>query len=183
MGLVNSETLAGISLAVETRFRTALAAEPVEIFDDLIMEIPGRGKTAKIPIGGSLATVNEWVDERTHQALAAWLATKDHKKFEITVDLDEDDIEDDIYDVNMSQINDLAIELRNNRHDEAIALLATNGWSTDYPLWDGAAMFSDAHVFPGSGLAGQSNQNICKLPMRPQTKLQSQKLRLRQSTA
>lgn len=162
--VINKEVIEAVMINLETSFVRALDAAPPTNLSPISMEVGATGKTKRIPMGALLATIKEFVGERVHEHIGAYLESVAVRKFEGTVDVDEDDIEDDELGMYQPTVQSLAEEANLQWEDLVVEAVDTRGWDTDYPLFDGYPLFSASHTWKGGKYTtAQANCGILDL--------------------
>jgi len=111
-------------------------------WEQLAMRVPSSSKQNDYGWMADLPKMREWLGPRTIQGLQAYSYSLTNRKFELTVGVDREHIEDDslgIYEYKFKDMGDSA-----KKHpDELIADLLINGHS--YASYDGQGFFDTAH--------------------------------------
>jgi len=145
--LVNQQVLAGIYKSFRTIFNDAFnSAKP--FWQDLATEVPSTTKEEVYKWLGQMPRMREWLGERVIQNLSAHEWAIKNRDFELTIEVDRNDIEDDsigIYRPLFQQMGQAGA----THPDDLIVELLVNGFSqecydgqyffdTDHPLKDGS---------------------------------------------
>lgn len=116
----------------------------------LAMRVPSSSRTNHYPWLGLAPSLREWIGDRVVKSLGAYEYSLTNRKFESTVSVKRDDIEDDLTGT-LSPIFERMGQMAGLHPDQLIAeAIAAN------PIgYDGVALFSTAH--PTEGASDQSN--------------------------
>lgn len=138
--LITPSSLRDLMVTVDLRFKAAYQA--VTPLHPLIAStMPSGARSNVYPMTAKTAKLREWLGERVMQNLSAYRYTLANRRFEATVEIDRDDIEDDNIGVYNGTIDDIGQQARLWPDDLVFAALLANG--TGY---DGVAMFSNSHA-------------------------------------
>jgi len=147
--IVNAATLSGMNVQIQKDFQAALVARGTKL-DMIAARVPSGTTSNKYPLGGLTGAMREWVGDREAQNIVAYIETVKNLKYEQTLGVPRDDIEDDQVGWITTVVQQMAYEGVAHPWREAITALMTNGFSTDYPTQDGVAFFSATHAWAQS---------------------------------
>ena len=147
--IINQAALQGIYKTFSTIFNQALST--AESMVDLIaMRAPSSGASVDYTWLGNFPMMQEWLGDRVIKDLAAHHYEIRNKKFEATVEVDADHVEDDQVGIYTPMIQELGRSAKVHPDILAFALLAA-GFST--PCYDGQYFFDDDHPVGGSSVS------------------------------
>jgi phage major head subunit gpT-like protein len=142
MGLTDSK-LSSITTGYNVRFRDALTRMTGALnFGQLADEVTSTNKTEVYPIKGRTARMRKWEGERIIRENQVYGYQVTNEKFEDTVAVKIEDMEDDKFGLYDSQMADLGEAAAALPYDQIIYLLKNGGTLLGY---DGVAFFSDSH--------------------------------------
>lgn len=156
--IVNADSLAAIFTSYKAHFARGLAHGPSDL-QQFATEVPSTGKSNKYPLGALTARMREWVGDRHVTNLAAYIETLTNLKFELTVSVPRDDIEDDTWGVYGPSIQAMgesgALEPSRQLHDA----LGSSGaaFATAIAGLDSQPFFDAGHSWPGAYETAQGN--------------------------
>jgi phage major head subunit gpT-like protein len=154
--IINQSNLAGIYKSFSTIFNQAFDAAPSQ--QALVaMETPSSGRSVDYKWLGNFPMMREWLGDRVIKDLSAFHYEITNKKFESTIEVDGDDIEDDQIGVYTPMIQGLAQAAKVHPDILVFALLAAG---FDTLCYDGQYFFDDDHPVgssTGSNLGGGSS--------------------------
>ncbi len=107
MGVVNQQVLDDLNRMFIVGFNEAFEAA-VDLSDQIATRIPVTGSSASLKGLKAFAKQREWVGPRQHKSLTALALTVEPRKYEDTVDVGRDDIEDDTENQFMPAIQGMA---------------------------------------------------------------------------
>lgn len=146
---VNAATLAGIYTNFSTIFNQGLTT--VETMHDLVaMTVPSAGKQVDYKFLGNIPMMREWIGDRQIKNLEAFDYSVKNKKFESTIAVDRDDIDDDQIGVYKPIIQGLFHAAANHPSMLTYALMK-NGFSK--PCFDGQYYFDVDHPVGGESVS------------------------------
>ena len=123
-------------------------------FQDWATRVVSTKDTEKYRWMGSLPTMREWGTGRKVRGVYTESYDVDNLKYEITLEVDRDEIADDQTDQIMMRIRELGTRAAQHK-DYLLSLLLANGASAGYLAYDGKIFFADDHESGESG--AQSN--------------------------
>lgn len=157
--LITQANLDALRTTFDMRFQTAYAEAPEELAQ-LWTEIPSSTKTSRYGWVAQQLRLREWVGPRVAQNLAEHDYSITNKKFEGTVELDRDDVEDD--NLGMFQnvtIPGLAAAVKKHPFVQMFKSLASNSGAGPV-AFDGKNLFANDHpTFAPMGLTQTYDNN------------------------
>lgn len=148
--IINQTTLSGIYRAFSTLFNAAFEGAPSQ-WPLIAMEAPSAGRSVDYKWLGDMPTMREWLGDRMIKDLGAFRYEIVNKPYEVTIEVDRDDIEDDQIGVYNPIIQELGRAARAHPDQLVFALLAA-GFTT--LCFDGQYFFDSDHPV---GTASVSN--------------------------
>lgn len=146
--LVNQATLE----ALLKNFRAIYASaykEYTSMYPELAMVVPSSTLVEDYAWLGRMPKMREWLDERTHQELAVYDWAIKNKDWELTLDVDRNDIEDDRLGIYTPMVQMMAAEAA--RHPDRLFFdLIDNGSAAAALCFDGKSFFDTLHPTPGA---------------------------------
>jgi len=125
-------------------------------WDDLATRIPSTSDHEKYAWLGSLPKMREWGSGRLAQGLSTEHYSVENLKYEATIEVDRDEIDDDQTGQIRLRIGEMA-EAAATHKDYLIEQLLLNGAVSGFNSYDGVTFFNIAHV---SGASGQQSNLI-----------------------
>ena len=151
MRVVSSDFVKSVSKGVQTAFMTGFQHAEVQ-YPKVAMTINSTQKIETYAWLGQVSKPREWIDQRVARALTEFYQTVTNKKYEDTLVVEVDALEDEQY----SQITPRAMsmgEAGRQYIDELIFTVMKDGFTTD--CYDAQCFFDDDHSEGDSGT--QSN--------------------------
>nr|DAL92002.1 MAG TPA: major capsid protein [Caudoviricetes sp.] len=108
---------------------------------------------------GQMPGMREWIGEREIQALAAYDYLIKNKKFEMTLGVPREDIEDDKYGVYTAYFSNMG-EAAALHPDELVFDAMMNGFREK--CYDGLSYFNEAHKVGGETYSNRSNEKLSR---------------------
>lgn len=139
--IINSATLNGIKTSFNVIFNKAFTEAPSQ-YKAIAMDVPSTAAENTYAWLGMTTKFREWVGDRVIQNLETHGYTIRNKKFENTVGVSEDDIEDDNLGVYTPLIQNLGYDAKVHP-DELVFGLLEKG--TDNKCYDGQYFFDTDH--------------------------------------
>jgi phage major head subunit gpT-like protein len=124
----------------------ARAAESQSAYKDLATRIQSRTKEEKYRWIGAAPFPRAWGNGRLVGGLTSEPYNVSDEKYESTMEIDREEIEDDQTGQIRIRIGELAQNSESHK-DYLIALLLINGGTSGYNSYDGVTFFNSAHVF------------------------------------
>ena len=140
--IINQANLQGLYTSFKVLFNNAFA-DAATYHGDVAMTVSAGGKEVSYPWLGNFPGMKEWVGERQIESLVAHEYTIKNKKFESTVEVDRDDIEDDSYGVYTPIIQEMGRSAKAHPDELVFNNLLINGW--DVACYDKKPFFSEEH--------------------------------------
>ena len=154
--LISTATLDALRTTVDQSFWGAYAGTPVW-YDKLTTEVTSSNKSNTYAWAAQQLRMREWIGPRVVQNLSEHSYVLLNKPWEMTVELDRDDIEDDNFGIFTAvTVPGMAEAARKHPDVLAAALLNSN------PVgFDGVTLFNDAHpTFDGAGTTYDNNFTV-----------------------
>lgn len=140
--LITPSTLKALQVTIDLRFKQAYnAVNPIST--RLASTIPSGARGNVYPMHAKLAKLRQWEGERKIVNAKSYRYNLDNEKYELTLEVDRDDIEDDNIGVYSMVIDDMGQQSRLWPDDLVFAAILAGGTETAY---DGAAFFSNSHA-------------------------------------
>ena len=105
--IVNQKVLNNIFLNVKAVFNQR-TEKTKPLYPQISTKVPSTTKTNVYPFLGSFPSLREWVGERVIKSLAAHNFSISNRKFESTISISREDIEDDNIGMVSSMVSDMA---------------------------------------------------------------------------
>ena len=147
MAIINSSTLSSLTTAYSAAFNKAFSAAG-RAADPLAMVVPSSTKVQDYSWLGHFPRLREWIGDRTVDSIKQQNYTLTNKKFESTVGVPRDAIEDDQYGVYSTMIAELGVSAKLHM-DELVFGALKLGDSTE--CYDGQNFFDTDHPVGRSG--------------------------------
>lgn len=141
---INAHNLGILTTAVNTRFKTAFNATAKDKYNEIALTVPMSTGVINYPFLEQLGGMREWIDDRKVKKIAANKLVVSARKFEETVAIERDAIEDDTYGMYMPIIDNLGVQAANLRGD-LIEEVLTNASSAKWV--DGASFFGTSRKY------------------------------------
>jgi phage major head subunit gpT-like protein len=139
--LVSNAALQSIFTGYKTLFQKAFAGVAPQ-WSRVATAVPSNTKKETYAWLGVMPRLKEWIGDRAVQKLMAHDYTITNKKFELTVEVGRDDIEDDSYGVYAPLISELGSAAASHPDELVFGLL---GRGFNEKCYDGQPFFSAAH--------------------------------------
>jgi len=147
--IINQANLSGIYKTFSTIFNQAFDAAPSQ--RGLIsMEVPSTGRSMDYKWLGDFPMMREWLGDRVIKDLSAFKYVIDNKNYEVTIEVDRNDIEDDQIGLYTPMIQGVA-QAAKLHADEVVFRLLAAGFSTE--CYDGQYFFDTDHEVAGSSVS------------------------------
>ncbi|MGD8388947.1 MAG: Mu-like prophage major head subunit gpT family protein [Desulfobacteraceae bacterium] len=147
--IINQANLAGIYRSFSTIFNEAFEGAP-SMQGQVAMEAPSTGKSVDYKWLGDFPMMKEWFGDRVIKDLSAFHYEIINKRYEATVEVDRDDIEDDQIGVYTPMLQGLGQSAKQHPDILVFALLKA-GFET--PCYDGQYFFDDDHSVGGESVS------------------------------
>ena len=142
-----------LTKGIRAEFNKSLITGPGARYDGNFTRVPSTGKSETYGWIGQVPTLREWLGEKHLKSLEDHEYTITNKKWEATLEVDEDEIEDDQIGIIKPRIQDLALRAR-QFPSRLVSDLVING--TTGLAYDGSAFFADRstndNLLAGSGV-------------------------------
>lgn len=153
MGVITREVLQGLETNINVTWQKRFKdAQNAEIWKQIAMPINSKNASEKYAFLGSVPSLREFKDERVPGTLSGFSYAIDNKKWESTLNVDRDLIEDDRTGEIMMAVMSLATKAAQHYTKLTCATFKL-GFST--AIYDGANFFSASHTL-GSNYLGTS---------------------------
>ena len=155
--IINSASLLALYRAFNTAFKQGFDSAPGSMWDKVATLVPSTTKTEDYGWLGKIPRMREWIGDRLIQNLKMHTYSIKNKKFESTVGVDRDDIEDDtlgVYSPIFQTLGQNAAE----HPDELVFALLLLGFTTN--CFDGQYFFDTDHPVLDANGATTSVSNV-----------------------
>ena len=149
--IVNSGNLTILYRAFNAAFREGFGQAPAD-HQACTLDVPSMSRTEEYGWLGQAPSLREWLGERTLRGIAEHGYSIKNKKFESTIEVGRDDIEDDQYGVYNPLFQELGRTSAAHPCELIFALLKL-GFST--PCYDGQYFFDTDHDVNGKSVANR----------------------------
>jgi phage major head subunit gpT-like protein len=122
----------------------------------LATEVPSTGASEKYPWMGDVPAVREWLGNKQAGTMTAYDYTISNKDWEVTIDIDRDELEDDQLGRILPRIQLMAQRMRSYKGKRIAALLAAGTTGLSY---DGSAFFAN-RTSPNDNLLGGTGETL-----------------------
>lgn len=153
--IVNQAALAGIFKSFKTLFNEAWDMAAVQLWANVAMEVPSSAREEAYPWLGDLPQMREWIGDRAVKSLKAGQYSIVNKDYEVTIEVDRTDLEDDRVGIYQPRIRMLADSARRHPDQLVFAALAAG---FDTVCYDGQYFFDDDH--PVGGTEGRAATTV-----------------------
>lgn len=140
--LITPSSLKALQVTIDQRFKTAYSAV-TPISPTIATTIPSGGRGNVYPMHAKLAKLRQWEGERRIVNAKSYRYALDNESYELTLEIDRDDIEDDNIGVYNMTVDDMGQQARLWPDDLVFAAVLAGGTETAY---DGTAFFSNSHA-------------------------------------
>ena len=156
---INAHNLGILTTAVNTRFKTAFNATAKDKYNEIALTVPMATGVINYPFLEQLGGMREWIDDRKVKKIAANKLVVSARKFEETVAIERDAIEDDTYGMYMPIIDNLGVQAANLRGD-LIEEVLTNASSAKWV--DGANFFGTSRKYGKETISNYTTSALSK---------------------
>jgi phage major head subunit gpT-like protein len=139
--LVNASNLKAIFVNLKTTFNNAFADTPTQ-WDKVATLVPSTSKSNDYAWLNKFPRMRKWIGDKQVKALAASNYTLVNEKYEATVEVDRDDIEDDLLGIYAPQAKDAGFSAK-QWPDELVFSLLNIAFTAK--CYDNKPFFSDKH--------------------------------------
>ncbi|MFB0827697.1 Mu-like prophage major head subunit gpT family protein [Chromobacterium violaceum] len=154
--IVNASTLKAIFVNLKTTFNNAFSAAPSQ-WQKVAMLVPSSTKTNDYKWLSNFPRMQKWIGEKTVKALAASGYTITNDDWEVTVEVDRNDIDDDNLGIYAPQAQ-MAGESAKQLPDEIVFDLVNKGFISQ--CYDGQYFFDDDHVVAGQSVSNKGTKKL-----------------------
>jgi len=147
--IINQASLSAVYRGFKTIFNEAYTSQK-PLYERVAMVVPSTVREETYAWLGSFPKMREWVGERQIQNLSLHSYTIKNKDWEITIEVDRNDIEDDAIGIYKPIISELG-RVSAVHPDEIVFGLFKNGFTT--PCYDGKNFFDTAHPVGSSSVS------------------------------
>lgn len=141
-----------MGVAVTAAFLRGLQGNTPPLFERFTTRVNMPTKVMEAPIAGAVGPLREWKGSRIYQNVMRDAMSFAAKKFEKTITIQRDDLEDDNVGVYMPSIQQLGVQVRMWPDQQVFKALELNGNG-----YDGVPMFSASHPVTVSGVTGTAS--------------------------
>lgn len=157
--IINQSSLAGLNISFHTAFNKAFESVQTN-YQRIATTVPSSTAENAYPWLGQIPQMREWIGEREIQNLSAYDYTIKNRKFEATVGVPRDAIEDDQYGVYTPSFQSLGFSAA--QHPDLLCFEALkNGFKEK--CYDGKPFFAKDHPSGEAGKVAASNMSHAKL--------------------
>lgn len=139
--IINNDNLALVFSGFKTAFNEALEGAPKQ-YKKLAMIVPSMARDETYGWLGKFPGMREWQGSRVINNLTAHTYTIKNRDFEMTIEVERKDIEDDQYGIFKPIVSEMGLTVASHPDDLVFSLLA-NGFST--ACYDGKFFFDEQH--------------------------------------
>jgi phage major head subunit gpT-like protein len=140
------------SVAVNAAFKTALQGNSGDVSAQFTTEINMTTKRVEFPIAGNVGPMREWKGSRIIKSVSRSSYEMVAKKFEKTISISMEDVEDDNLDIYMPSINQLAFQVAQWKTQNVHKAIEANGLAFDSGGAD-VAFFATTHKELGANVS------------------------------
>jgi len=108
-------------------------------------------KKKRFALPARLAPLREWVGDRQVQNLIRYTTDIEAKKFELTVAVDRETVEDDTFDLYQPDMQSIGAEAADHPNVLALDMMVNGTDATKYPCYDGKAYWHATHLINAAG--------------------------------
>lgn len=156
--IINQANLHGLGISYSTAFNKSLE-DTKPNYQKIATVVPSSTGEQDYKWLGQMPRMREWVGERELQSLSAYDYTIKNKKFEMSVSVPRDDIEDDTYGVYTPLFSNMG-EAAALHPDELTFDALMRGF--DKACYDGKPFFSDGHKSGDKTFSNISDKKLSK---------------------
>ncbi|OHX21239.1 Mu-like prophage major head subunit gpT family protein [Chromobacterium sphagni] len=154
--IVNASSLKAIFVNLKTTFNNAFSAAPSQ-WQKVAMLVPSSTKTNDYKWLSNFPRMQKWIGEKTVKALAASGYTITNDDWEVTVEVDRNDIDDDNLGIYAPQAQ-MAGESAKQLPDEIVFDLVNKGFASQ--CYDGQYFFDVDHVVAGQSVSNKGTKKL-----------------------
>ena len=157
--IVNQQNLHGLNVAYSTAYNKAFQGRKTQ-YERIATVVPSTTASTDYKWLGQMPQMREWIGEREIQSLSAYNYSIRNKKFEMTVAVPRDDIEDDTYGVYAPMFANIG-EAAAGHPDVLVFDALKAGFKEN--CYDGKPVFAQDHASGKDGKQTVSNMTTEKL--------------------
>ncbi len=157
--IVNQQNLRGLNVSYSSAYNKAFEGTPHN-YEKIATTVPSTTAETNYKWLGQMPQMKEWIGEREIQSLSAYDYSIKNKKFEMTVSVPKDDIEDDQYGVFTPLFSNMGEAAA--QHPDTLVFDAMKDGFTKL-CYDGKAFFATDHKSGKGGETTASNLSHAKL--------------------
>ena len=159
--IVNQQSLHGLDVTYSIAFNKAFSGVSPK-YQKLATVVPSTTASTNYKWLGQIPKMKEWIGEREIQSLSGYDYILKNKKFELTVSVPREDIEDDQYGIYSASFSNLG-EAAARHPDDLVFDAMKNGFTEK--CYDGKAFFAADHPSGKDGKTVTGNYTTEKLSM------------------
>lgn len=144
--LIIPSTLRDLRTAIDTRYNQAYAATQM-LSGGFTTNVPSSARSQHFPVHSKIAKLRKWEGTRVVNGGKSYDYILTNEKYELTLGIPREDIEDDNLGYLSFAIDDIGQQMRLWQDDLIFAALLAGGTDTSY---DGVAFFADTHSLGGN---------------------------------
>lgn len=157
--IVNQANLRGLNVSYSAAYNKAFEGVKNN-YEKIATTVPSTTAETSYKWLGQIPQMKEWIGDREIQKLSAYGYSIKNKKFEMTVSVPRDDIEDDQYGVFTPLFSNMGEAAA--QHPDTLVFEALKGGFSN-PCYDGTPFFSEKHPSGEGGKTKVSNLSHAKL--------------------
>ena len=142
MSIINKQNLNTMYVGCKAAFNQRLG-EAKPLYPSVSTKVPSSAKSNVYPFLGTFPSLKEWIGERTIKGISAHSFSIENRKFESTISISREDVEDDNIGMLANMVSDMA-DAAANHPDELLFELIKQGFNKK--CYDGQPFFSPNHV-------------------------------------
>lgn len=154
--LINKATLSAVYVNIKTIFNNSFEAAPSQ-WNKIAMLVPSTGKSNDYHWLSKIPRMRKWIDEKSVKSLAAFKYSIVNDDWEVTIEVDRNDIEDDNLGIYAPQA-EMAGSSAKQLPDEIVFDLVAGGFST--PCYDGQYFFDTDHPVKGVSVSNKGTKKL-----------------------
>ncbi|KVN13283.1 MULTISPECIES: Mu-like prophage major head subunit gpT family protein [unclassified Burkholderia] len=156
--IINGTNLNAIYTGVKTAYQNGFDGAS-SVWKDLATKVPSNTREEHYTWLGQFPRLREWIGDRVIQNLKAYEYTIKNRKFESTISIERDNIEDDTYGLFAPLFKDMGGAAAVHP-DELLFELIASGFTAN--CYDGLPFFSDQHPVGKDSESKASNCQVAK---------------------
>lgn len=149
--LINASTISGLFTSLKATFNKAFEGAPA-IWEKTAMKIPSSAREENYAWLSRFPRMREWIGEKVVKALEAFKYTIPNKKFEATIAVMEEDLEDDQLGIYAAQAQEAGFSAK-SLPDELISDLKNNAFVS--LCYDGQYFYDTDHSVAGASVSNK----------------------------